>query len=144
MGKLRMRVRFDFIGRDRGSRLFFGSKNSEQAAEEIRQHKASLIRNIPIQGINIEEIDMNQEIYAVYDDLNGKAVTFAPLIISFAADTIEDALKFTMKEEFRTIEILEPEEVELKKIEIERILLKVNEELINYKNYVQRKIDNWK
>lgn len=144
MGKLKMRVRFDFVGRERGGKLFFGSKNGEQAAEEIRQHKASLIRNIPIQGIIIEEIDMAQEIYQVYDDINGKAITFAPLIISFTADTIEDALKFTMKEEFRTIEILEPEMIELGKMEIERILLKVNEELTNYKNYVQRKIDNWK
>lgn len=144
MDKLRMRVRFDFVGRERGGRLFFASKNGEQAAEEVRQHKASLIRNIPIQGIIIEEIDMAQEVYSVYDDITGKAITYAPIIIIFAADSIEDAIKFTMKEEFRTIEIIEPEVLELGKMEIERIMLKVNEELTNFKVYVQRRLDNWK
>lgn len=144
MDKLRMRVRFDFVGRERGGRLFFGSKNGEQVAEDIRQHKASLIRNIPIQGIIIEEIDMAQEVYSVYDDITGKAVTYAPIIIVFAVDSMEDAVKFIMKEEFRTIEVLEPDKVELGKLEIERILIKVNEELANYKIYLQRRMDSWK
>jgi hypothetical protein len=49
-----------------------------------------------------------------------------------------------MKEEFRTIEILEPEQIELSRIEMERLLLRINDELINYRDYLERKIDNWK
>lgn len=138
-----MRVRFDFVGKGKQNKLF-GNKNSEQYAEEIRQHKISLIRNVPIQGIYIEDIDMSQEIYMVQDDITGKTLAYAPVSIIFYADSMEDAVKFTMKEELRKVEVLEPEEVNLSKFEIERLLLKVSEELINYKNYLERKIDNWK
>ena len=144
MDKLRMRARFDYAGRERGGRLFFGSKNGEEVAEEIRQRQASLLRNMPIQGILIEEIDMGQEVYSVTDDITGKTTTYAPITVAFYADTIEDAIRFTMKEEFRTIETLGPETLELGKSEIDRILLKANEELANYKSYIQRKIDHWK
>lgn len=138
-----MRVRFDFVGKGKQGKLF-GSKNGEQLAEEVRQHKVTLIRNVPIQGIYIDDIDMSQEIYTVQDDITGKKVAYAPVSIVFYADSMEDAVKFTMKEELRKVEVLEPEEVTLSKFEIERLLLKVSEELINYKGYLERKLDNWK
>ncbi|NLF44784.1 MAG: hypothetical protein GX581_01800 [Syntrophomonadaceae bacterium] len=144
MDKLRMRVRFDYVGRERNGRLFFGSKSSEEVAEEIRQQQAVLFRNIPIQGILIEEIDMGQEVYSVTDDVTGKSATYAPITISFYADTIEDAVRFCMKEEFRTIETLAPETMEISKADIDRIIIKANLEIINYKGYIQRKIDHWK
>lgn len=144
MDKLRMRVRFDFVGKEKNGRLFFGSKNSEEVAEELRQQQATLLRNIPIQGILIEEIDMGQETYSITDEITGKTNTYAPITISFYADTIEDAIKFSMKEEFRTIETLAPETMELGKADIDRIILKANQEISNYKNYIQRKIDHWK
>jgi len=49
-----------------------------------------------------------------------------------------------MKEEFRTVEVLEPEEIVVSKLGIERLLLKINEELLDYKEYLEKKIDNWK
>jgi hypothetical protein len=109
MDKIRMRVRFDYVGREKNGILFFGSKTSEEMAEEIRQQQAALFRNIPIQGILIEEIDMGQEVYSVTDDVTGKSTTYAPITISFYADSIADAIKFYMKEEFRTIETIAPE-----------------------------------
>lgn len=138
-----MRVRFDFVGKGKQGKLF-GGKNSEYLAEEVRQHKVTLIRNVPIQGIYIDDIDMSQEIYTVQDDITGKKLAYAPVSIVFYADSLEDAVKFTMKEEFRKIEVLEPEDVNLSKFEVERLLLKVSEELVNYKGYLQRKLDNWK
>ncbi len=143
MNKLKMRVRFDFVGKGKQGKLF-GGKNSEQFAEEIRQHKVSLIRNVPIQGIYIEDIDMSQEIYMVQDDITGKKIAYAPVSIIFYADSMEDAAKFTMKEEFRKVEVIEPEEINLSKFEVERLLLKVSEELVSYKDYLERKLDSWK
>jgi hypothetical protein len=140
---LRLRVRFDYLGRVREKKLF-GNKGSEELAEEIRQHKVSQIRNVPLQGIHIEDIDMSQEIYSVIDEITGRRLCYAPVIITFTADTLEDVVRFIMKEEFRTIEILQPEQMEISRIELERLLLRINDELINYRDYLERKIDTWK
>lgn len=143
MGRLRMKVRFDYMGRGKSGKLF-GGKSGEEVCEEIRQNKVSLIRNVPIQGIHIEDIEMSQEIYSVFDEVTGKVVSYAPVSITFTADSVEDAIKFTMKEEFRTVEVLEPDEITLSKIETERLLLKVSEELVNFRIYLERKMDTWK
>ncbi len=143
MNGLRLRVRFDYLGRVREKKLF-GNKGSEELAEEIRQHKVSQIRNVPLQGIHIEDIDMSQEIYSVIDEITGRRLCYAPVIITFTADTLEDVVRFIMKEEFRTIEILQPEQMEISRIELERLLLRINDELINYRDYLERKIDTWK
>lgn len=143
MIKIKMRVRFDYAGKVKSNKLW-GNKNVEQIAEEVRQHKVALLRNVPIQGIHIEDVDMSQEVYSIYDDITGKPVAFAPVMITFSADTIEDAIKFTMNEEFRTIEVIEPDEISLARIDIERLLYKVGKEFIAFKDYLERKIDNWK
>jgi hypothetical protein len=143
INRIRMRVRFDYHGKTRQGKLF-GSKSGDQAAEELRQHKVSLIRNVPIQGIYIEDIDMSQEVYTVLDEVTGKMMAYAPVTITFAADSLEDAVKFTMKEEFRTIEVLEPEELTLSRLDTERLLLKICDEMLNYRSYLERKFDNWR
>ncbi|HQA06660.1 MAG TPA: hypothetical protein PKW25_01165 [Syntrophomonadaceae bacterium] len=143
MDRIRMKVRFDYQGKSRQGKLF-GRKNGEQVAEELRQHKVSLIRNVPIQGIYIEDIDMSQEVYMVIDEVTGKMSAFAPVTITFSADSLEDAIKFTMKEEFRTVEVLNPEELSLSRLDIERLLLRISDEMIVYRSYLQRKLDNWR
>ena len=142
MAKIKMRVRFDFVGKAKTGKLFRG-KNCVELAEEIREHKVSLIRNVPMQGIEIQDIDMSQEVFTICDEITNNLSAYAPIIISFSADSLEDAIKFTMKEEFRTIDILEPQGITLSKFEIERLLLKINEELLGYLNYYKRKLDNW-
>lgn len=144
MSRIRMKVRFDFAGKTKSGKRFFGSKSSEETAEEMRQQQITLIRNVPVQGIHIEDIEMNQEIYTIYDEVTSKAVAYAPVSIAFTADSLEDAVRFTMKEEFRTVEIIEPEELVLSRIDMERLLLKISDELLNYKSYLERIIDNWK
>jgi hypothetical protein len=143
LNDLTIRLRFDYAGTSKSGKLF-GGKNVEQLAEENRQHKVSLIRNVPIQGIRIEDIDMSQDIYLVLDDFSGKKVAYAPVVITFTADGLEDVIKFAMKEEFRTVEVLEPASLELSRYEIERMLIKVSDELSDYKEYLLRKVNNWK
>lgn len=143
MGQLRLRVRFDYAGRGKSNRLF-GGKNSVEQAEAVRQQKVALCRNVPIQGIQVEDIDMSQEVYTLYDELTDKTISYAPVILTFSADSVEDAIRFAMKEEFRKVELLEPDEISLTRLEMERLLIRVNEELIAYKQYIERKADNWK
>ena len=69
---------------------------------------------------------------------------FAPVTITYLADTLEDAVKFAMKEEFRTVEVLEPEDLTLARLDIERLLMKVCDEMHNYRSYLERKLDNWR
>ena len=71
MTKIRMKVRFDYLGKTRQGK-FFGGKNGVQVAEEIRQHKVSLVRNVPIQGIFIEDIDMSQKYTLFWMRLPGR------------------------------------------------------------------------
>jgi len=140
--KIRMRVRFDFVGRGKSNKLFRG-KNCVELAEQIREHKVSLIRNVPMQGIEIEDIDVSQEVYTICDEITNNISAYAPITICLSADSLEDAVRFTMKEEFRRVEILDPESITLSKLEIERLLLKVSAELLSYKDYLKRKLDNW-
>ena len=48
--KLRLKVRFDYRGEGKQGRLFSRWKEGEEVAEEIREQRAILLRNIPIQG----------------------------------------------------------------------------------------------
>jgi len=143
MTAIRMRLRFDYLGYGKTGKLF-GKKSIEENAEEVRQHKAALLRNVPNQGIRIEEIDMSNEVYTVYDEISRKEIAYAPVVITISADSVEDALKFSMKDEFRTVEVLEPDNISLSKAEVERILYKTSEELHDYKEYLLKKINNWK
>ncbi len=143
MSGIRVKLRLDYAGYGKQAKLF-GGKNLEQMAEEARQHKVSLLRNVPTQGIHIEEVDMSGEVYTVYEEIGRKMVAFAPVLITFCADSIEDAIKFSMKDEFRTVEVLEPENLTLSKYDLERLVFKVSEELISYKEYMLNKINNWK
>lgn len=142
MDAIKVKLRFDYLGQGKKGK-FFARKSLEQNADEIRQHKVALLRNVPSQGIRIEDIDMSGEVYTVYEEINRKEIAYAPVVITISADSIEDVLKFAMKDEFRTVEVLEPENISLTKADVERILYKVCDELRDYKEYILRKVNNW-
>ena len=143
MPAIKIKLRFDYVGKAKSGKLF-GNKNPEQLADDARQHKVTMMRNVPVQGISIDDIDMSQDIYALIDDITGKKVAYAPVVITFYADSIEDAIKFIVKEEFRTVEIIEPEELMLSKSDMEKLLFRISLELSEYREYLFRKVDNWK
>lgn len=144
VGKLKLRVRFDYKGWAKQNRFPFRSKSVEEIAEQTREQKVALLRNVPVQGIQVDDIIMNDEVYTVYDELRGVSAGYAPVWIEFTADTIEDAVHFIMKEEFRKVEIIEPSQLTLSKLDIERLLFRVNEELKAYKAYLDKKLEYWK
>ncbi|HHY39967.1 MAG TPA: hypothetical protein GX502_01820 [Syntrophaceticus sp.] len=140
--KLRMKVRFDYRGEGKQGRLFSRWKEGEEVAEEIREQRAILLRNIPIQGVKIEDINTNGEVYVLYDETSGREVAYAPVEFILEADTIEDVIPFLLRDEFRKVEVLSPAQISLDKYQVERIIYKMNEELRTYRLYLEKRMNS--
>jgi hypothetical protein len=139
----KFKIRLDYMS-SKPSKGFFSGKNAEDLAEDLRQNKVSSLRNVPIQGVIVEEIDMSQDVYVLHDDVTSRKQAFAPVTILLSADSVEDILPLVMLDEFRTVQVLEPKEWNLTHLHIEKILFKINEELMEYRKIIERKFDNWK
>ncbi|NLU09862.1 MAG: hypothetical protein GXW90_02770 [Tepidanaerobacter acetatoxydans] len=138
--KIRFKVRFDFKGEYKPGRFLFGGKSVEQAAQESREEQIALLKNIPVQGVSFIDYDISLEPYVVYDDAIGERVAYAPAEITLNADSVEDMIRFVMREEFRKLEILEPSQMLITNNDLEKILFKMNEELKNQLLILSRKI----
>lgn len=126
--RIRARVRFDYRGKSRPSRFFFGGKTAAEAAEDLRQQQEALWRNIPIQGLLVENIERGEN-YTVYDEEIDDEVVFAPLEMTVQADSPADLIRFASREEFRYLRILEPERMTLSGQDLERIFFQVYEQV---------------
>jgi len=98
-----------------------------------------MLRNVPLQGINIEEVDMSADVYTVFDEIVNAQVAYAPVVLTITADSLEDIVRFIAKEEFRKIELLEPDNILMHRTDIERFLFRVSEELRGYRVHLERK-----
>ncbi|MEW6171658.1 MAG: hypothetical protein AB1510_01120 [Bacillota bacterium] len=136
---IRARVRLDFRGVGRPGRLLFGGKTTEKAAEEAREQNAAVFRNVPIQGIKIEDINMSHEVYVVLDEATRTETAYAPLELTVVSDGVDDLVRLIFREEFRKIEILELESLVLGRYEIERLFFRIGEEVQRYRNALERK-----
>lgn len=139
-GGLKAKVRFDYKG-TRIGRLFFGGKGVEQVAEEKREQKVALLRNVPLQGIRIEDIDMSGDVYVVMDEFSGHPMAFAPLVVTLTADSLDDIIRFIMREEFRKVEVLEPDQIILNTHDIERLLFSANQQLKELKVNLEKRLE---
>ena len=126
-GKLRFKIRLDFRAEEKSGRFLFGSKSSEAVAEELREQQTRLLKNVPIQGITFEEFDASMDIYLVNegDQRRKKEVAYAPLIVTLVADNIEDVFPLLFRPEFKKIEVLGPESINIDSTELERLLYSV-------------------
>jgi len=136
---IRAKIRIDFKGNAKPGKFFFGGKTVERMAEEAREQNVAMFRNIPLQGINILDIDIGTEVYTVFDDLNNTESAYAPVVLDVAADSAEDLLKLVAREDFRKVEIVSPQNIILDRVEIERMLFKVAEEIKGYRSHIERK-----
>jgi hypothetical protein len=125
--KIRAKIRFDYQGRARPSRFFFGKKSTEEAATELRQQQAALWRNVPVQGILIEDLEMG-EIYFVFDDDIGAEVAYAPLELEVWADSLCYLVRFAVREEFRRLKIMEPTQISLSMQDMEQVFFEVHDQ----------------
>jgi aconitase B len=137
--EIRARIRLDFRGAGRTGRLIFGGKSTEKAAEEMREQQAAVFRNVPLPGVKIEDINMAQEVYAVFDEATGAEVAYAPLELTVVAEGIDDLIRLIFREEFRKIEVIEPESIVLGRYDLERLFFRMGEELRRYHQALERK-----
>ena len=128
-GGVRARVRFDYKGVRRPNRFLLGSKDPMEVASEQREREAILLQKVPIQGIRIEDIDISFDSFKVNDPVTGEETAYAPVQLTVDADSVEDLARFTMRNEFRTIDILEPDQLCLTNRDMGRLLYRVNEEM---------------
>lgn len=134
-----IRIRLDFKGTGRPGRFLFGGKPTDRAAEEAREQQIAIFRNVPLQGLQIIDIDVSGDVYTVYDDINNSDTAYAPLILTIKADALENIIRFITRDDFRKIEILDPAYISLNHSEIERLLFKVHEEMKESRSRLEKK-----
>ncbi|OPY58910.1 MAG: hypothetical protein A4E55_00516 [Pelotomaculum sp. PtaU1.Bin035] len=133
------KVRLDFRGAGKPGRFLFGGKSTDKAAEEAREQQVAVFRNVPIQGIQIIDIDVSTEVYTVYDDIANAEIAYAPLVLTVKADGLENIIQFVAREDFRKIEILDPASISQSHSEIERLFFKIHEEMKEFRSWLERK-----
>lgn len=126
---IRVRIRMDYKGEGKNGRFFFGGKSKEEMAEQKREEQVALFRNIPLQGIVIEDIDLSLDVYSVSESEGRKnrEYAFAPVILSLRVDNLDDLLPLVLRSEFRKIEFLSPENLEVYRLDAERLLFRVHQ-----------------
>ena len=126
---VRVRVRVDYSGESRNGRFFFGGKSKEQMAETMRQQQVALLKNVPLQGILIEDVDLSIDVYSVTekDGRRKHEVAFAPIILTLRIENLDDLLPLLLKPEFRKIDFLSPENVTLHRLDMERLLFRLSQ-----------------
>lgn len=125
---VKARIRLDYKVEDGGRKFFWQRQNLREVAKTLRSGQVSLLRNLPFQGLNVKELDVDKEVYIITEGENSKETAYAPVELVVEADSIEDLMKLTLREEFRKIKVLEPDHISLSNGDVERLLFKVNEE----------------
>jgi hypothetical protein len=67
-------------------------------------------------------------------------VAYAPVEVVLDTDSIEDLIPFLLRDEFRKIEVIAPDEIVLDKHEVERIIYRISEEMRNYQLFLERRL----
>lgn len=125
--KLRLKIRLDFRAEERSGRFLFGGKTNLAMAGNVREQQINLLKNVPLQGISLQDFDSTMEVYVMTEDANRRTreVAYAPLILTLKADNIEDIIPFLVRPEFRKVEILGPESINMSKQEMERLMFSI-------------------
>ena len=126
---VRVRIRLDYRGESRSGRFFFGSKSKEQMAESTREQQVAVLRNVPLQGIMIEDVDLSLDVYTVSQGEGRRTHDFAyaPIILTLRVENLDDLLPLLIKPEFRKIEFLSPENISLHRLDLERLLFRLSQ-----------------
>ncbi|HBG16935.1 MAG TPA: hypothetical protein DDW93_09165 [Firmicutes bacterium] len=125
---LRAKIRLDFRGEESRQSFFFGKEKPELSAESHRQRQVTILKNLPWQGVTLEELNTDYEIYTVASAERGEKIAYAPVELTVTADSLEDLLSFVLRDEFRKIKILEPQELTLSSLDMERAIYKMGQE----------------
>jgi hypothetical protein len=138
---IRVRIRLDYRGEKRNGQFFFGGKTKEQVAELIRDRQVAMLRNVPLQGVVLEEVDLSLEVYSV-DELTGRRlrdIAYAPVLLTLRLESIEDVLPLLLKPEFRKIEVLSPESITVSRMDLERTLFRLSQAFSEERKIMEQK-----
>lgn len=126
---VRVRIRLDYRGEYKSGRFFFGSKSKEENAETSREQQVALLRNVPLQGIVIEDVDLSLEVYSVHQGnvKRKEDVAYAPVILTLRVENLDDILPLLVRSEFRKLEFLSPENMTLHRVDMERLLFRFSQ-----------------
>jgi len=126
---VRVRIRLDYSAESQSGRFFFGGKTKEQMGEKMREQQVALLRNVPLQGIFIEDVDLSLDVYAVteVDGRRTHEVAYAPIILTLRIENLDDLLPILIKPEFRKIDFISPENISLHRLDMERLLFRLSQ-----------------
>lgn len=128
---IRVRIRLDFRGEGKSGRFIFGGKSREEIAEQVREQEVALLRNVPLQGIFLEDIDLSLDLYIVNesDGRRKREVAYAPVILTLRLENLDDLLPLVVKPEFRKIEFLSPENLQVHRLDVERLFFRISQNI---------------
>ncbi len=138
---IRVRVRLDFRGEKRNGQFFFGGKTKEQVAELVRERQVAMLRNVPLQGVVLEDVDLSIDVYSI-DEITGRRlqdIAYAPVLLTLRLENIEDLVPLLLKPEFRKIEVLSPDSVTIYRIDLERILYRLSQAFSEERKNMEQK-----
>ena len=133
------KIRLDIRGEAKQGKFLFGGKNITEVAAGAREQKVALLRNVPVQGMYVEDIDVTSEIYVVFDEESNCEVAYAPVLLTVRANSLEELSRFIVSEEFRKIEILEPMQMSYSPLDIERFLFSISKEVKSFQGQLERR-----
>lgn len=135
--KLRFRIRLDFRAEEKNGRFLFGGKTSGDMAKAARNEQLELLKNVPIQGITFEYFDESMDIFFIHEEShkNKQEVAYAPLLVTIKADQIEDVFPLLLCPAFKKIEVLTPQNMNIERLELERLLYSIFRTFSKVRNY---------
>ncbi len=138
---VRVRIRLDYCGESRGGRFFFGGKSKEEMAEKMREKQVGLLRNVPLQGVFIEDVDLSLDVYVVSEEEGRRTieVAYAPVILTLRVENLDDLLPLLLKPEFRKVDILSPENISFHRLDLERLFYGINQSYQKEINLLEQK-----
>jgi len=126
---IRVKIRLDFKGEGKSGRFLFGGKSREEIAEQVREQEVAMLRNVPLQGIFLEDIDLSLDLYIVSesDGRKKREVAYAPVLLTLRLENLDDLLPLILKSEFRKIEFLSPESLAIHRLDVERLFFRMSQ-----------------
>jgi hypothetical protein len=126
---IRVKIRLDYRGEGKSGRFLFGGKSCEEIAELVREQQVGVLRNVPLQGIFIEDIDLSMDSYVVNesDGRKKREVAYAPIGLILRLENLDDLIPLILKPEFRKIEFLSPESLAIHRLDAERLFFRMSQ-----------------
>ncbi|MEA4882197.1 MAG: hypothetical protein VB144_00810 [Clostridia bacterium] len=86
-------------------------------------------------------MDVSPETYVIADPLTDEEVAYSPVYATVTADSLEDLAEFILRDEFRTVEVIDPQEMKLSQREVGRLLARANSRLRAMAQVMARRAD---